>query len=159
MIVAYEWMLALHVTGAFLFLGGGVLAAIVSVIARGQTKPSEIAALLRIARIAVPLVGVGAILTLTLGFALVGHGHEFRLSAPWVLLAIILWIAAMALGGIGGKADRETRQLAERLASEGDQPSAELSARLRNPKNLILSRGSGVLVIIILALMVWKPGQ
>ncbi len=159
MIVAYEWILALHVTGAFLFLGGGVLAAIVSLLARNQSKPSEIAALLGIARIAVPLVGLGALLTLAFGLCLATRGHEFRLSAPWVIAAIILWVAAMAAGGIGGKADKETRLLAERLASEGDQPSSELDARLRDTRNLVLSWGSGVLVIVILALMVWKPGQ
>jgi uncharacterized membrane protein len=50
------------------------------------------------------------------------------------------------------------RELAERLAAEGDAPSAELAARLRDPVWLALSWGSGVAVIAILALMIWKPG-
>ena len=158
-VAAYEWILALHITGAFLLLGGGVLAAIVSLLARGRSKPSEIAALLGIARFAVPLVGLGAIITITLGLCLIARDDEFRFSAAWIILAIVLWVAAMAAGGIGGKADKETRLLAEKLASTGDQPSIELDARLRDTKSLALNWGSGVLVIVILALMVWKPGQ
>jgi hypothetical protein len=62
------------------------------------------------------------------------------------------------MGGAGGKGERRVRQLAERLAASGDAPNAELSAQLRDPTRLALSWGSGVLVILILVLMIWKPG-
>jgi hypothetical protein len=65
---------------------------------------------------------------------------------------------ANALGGAGGGRDKRTRELAEQLAAGGDQPSAELRARLRDPLTLALSWGSGIVVIAILALMIWKPG-
>ena len=65
---------------------------------------------------------------------------------------------ANALGGIGGGREKKTRELAERLAAEGDAPSAELTARLRDPVWLALSWGSGIVILVILALMIWKPG-
>jgi hypothetical protein len=65
---------------------------------------------------------------------------------------------ASALGGIGGRRERATRELAERLAAEGDAPSAELRARMRDALTLALSWGSGVVIVAILALMIWKPG-
>ena len=54
--------------------------------------------------------------------------------------------------GIAGRA------LAEQLAAEGDVTSVELRGRLRDPATLALSYGSGLAVVAILALMVWKPG-
>jgi uncharacterized membrane protein len=69
-----------------------------------------------------------------------------------------LWVLSNALGGIGGGREKKVRALAERLAAEGDAPSPELSARLRDPVWLALSWGSGIVVIAILALMIWKPG-
>jgi hypothetical protein len=70
----------------------------------------------------------------------------------------VLWVYANATGGIGGKREDETRKLAERLAAEGDMPSAELSSRLRDPVTLTLEYSSGLAVVVILVLMVWKPG-
>jgi hypothetical protein len=67
-------------------------------------------------------------------------------------------VLSNALGGVGGGREKRTRQLAERLAAEGDAPSQELSARLRDPVCLALSWGSGVVIVAILALMIWKPG-
>jgi uncharacterized membrane protein len=76
-----------------------------------------------------------------------------------VILALVLWVVANALGGAGGRREKVTRQLAERLAAEGDAPSAELRARMRDRLTLALSWGSGIVVIAILALMIWKPGH
>jgi hypothetical protein len=38
----YQWLLALHVTGAFLLMGGGVIASILNLAALGRDRPSEI---------------------------------------------------------------------------------------------------------------------
>jgi hypothetical protein len=67
-------------------------------------------------------------------------------------------VLANAAGGIGGRRDKETRLVAERLEAEGDARSPELRARLRDPVSLGLSYGSGLMVLAILALMIWKPG-
>ena len=60
--------------------------------------------------------------------------------------------------GAGGKRDKETRLLAERLAAGGDTPSGELQARVRDPVALSLNLASSLLGIAILVLMIWKPG-
>jgi uncharacterized membrane protein len=157
-VTRYEWLLFVHVTGAFLFLGGAVVAAVANVGALTRERPSEIAALLGLARVAVRIVGAGVALTLIFGLWLVHEAHYGYLDG-WVVASLVLWVVANALGGIGGRRDRETRELAERLASEGDAPSPELRARLRDPLTLALSWGSGVVLLAILALMIWKPGS
>jgi uncharacterized membrane protein len=153
----YEWALFLHVTGAFLLLGGAVIAGVFNIAAIRRERPSEIAALLRLTRWGVVAVSIGVLMTLAFGIWLVdivGYGY----GETWIVLAFVLWLLANALGGIGGKRDKETRLLAERLAAEGDSPAPELRMRLRDPVTLGLSWGSGLLFVVVLALMIWKPG-
>jgi uncharacterized membrane protein len=153
----YHWLVFLHVTGAFLVLGGAVIGGIFNIFALGSERPSEIVVLFRMVRFAVSAISLGMLLTLGFGLWLV-HEADYGWGETWVVLALVLWVLANALGGIGGKRERATRELAERLAAQGDTPSPELRARMRDPVTLALSWGSGVVLIVVLALMIWKPG-
>jgi uncharacterized membrane protein len=153
----YDWLLFLHVLGAFLVLGGAVMAGVFNFAALRRERPSEIALLFKFARVAVASIGIGLALTLVLGLWLV-HDVGYGWGQTWIVLALVLWVLANALGGIGGRRERKTRELAERLAAAGDAPSPELTARLRDPVWLALSWGSGIVIVVILALMIWKPG-
>ena len=153
----YHWLVFLHVTGAFLVLGGAVFAGILNFVAMRRDRPSEVVALYGLIRYAAAAIGAGMFVTLGLGLWLVAD-VDYSWGDTWIILALILWAVAGALGGQGGKRERETRELAERLAAEGDAPSPELRARMHDPVTLALSWGSGVVVLVILALMIWKPG-
>jgi len=155
----YQWLLFLHVTGAFLLVGGTVVAGTLNIAAQRRQRPSEVALLLGLTRFAVPAISAGALLTIVFGLWLVhtapfGYGY----GQAWVIGAVVLWVVANAMGGAGGKRERRTRQLSQRLAAEGDAPSPELKASLRDPLTLALSYGSGVAIVAILILMIWKPG-
>jgi uncharacterized membrane protein len=153
----YDWLLFLHMTGAFMVLGGAVMAGIFNFAALRRERPSEVVVLFRLTRFAVKSITIGMVVALAFGLWLVSEA-DFSWGDTWIVLALILWVVANALGGAGGGRDKRTRELAERLAAAGDQPSPELRARLRDPLTLALSWGSGVVVIAILALMIWKPG-
>ena len=153
----YGWLLFLHITGAFCFLGGAVTAAVINVAAQTRERPSEVAALMRMTRVVVIVVGVGSIMTLVFGLWLV-HDVGYGYGDGWIVAALILWAVAAALGGAGGTRERETRFLAERLAAEGDTPSAELHSRMRDPATLAMSYGAGIGLLVVLVLMIWKPG-
>ena len=153
----YQWLLFLHVTGAFLVLGGAVFAGILNFFAMRRDRPSEVVVLYGLVRYAAAAIGAGMFVTLGIGLWLV-EDVDYSWGDAWIVLALILWAVAGALGGQGGKRERETRELAERLAAEGDTPSPELRARMRDPVTLALSWGSGLVVLAILALMIWKPG-
>lgn len=146
-------------TGAFLLLGGAVFAAILNFAALRRERPSEIVVLYGLVRIAVASISAGMLLTIVFGLWLVADLDFVKWSNTWVILALVGWVLANALGGMGGRREKGTRLLAERLAAEGDAPSAELRARMRDPLTLALSWGSGVVAIAILALMIWKPGH
>jgi uncharacterized membrane protein len=153
----YDWLLFLHMTGAFLVIGGAVMAGVFNFSALRSERPSEVVLFFRFARLAVAAIGVGMVLTLGFGLWLV-HDVGYGWGETWIVLALVLWVLSNALGGIGGNREKRVREFAERLTAEGDVPSPELSARLRDPVWLGVSWGSGVVVIAILALMIWKPG-
>ena len=153
----YDWLLFLHMTGAFLVIGGAVMAGVFNFSAVRSERPSDVVLFFRFARLAVTAIGVGMVLTLGFGLWLV-HDAGYGWGETWIVLALVLWVLSNAMAGIGGNREKQVRQLAERLTAEGDVPSPELSARLRDPVWLALSWGSGIFVIAILALMIWKPG-
>jgi uncharacterized membrane protein len=154
----YQWLLMLHVTGAFFLLGGSLIAGLLHFFALRSNRPSEIAELLGLVRVALPVLLLGALMTLVLGLWLVHHvGYSY--GTFWVWGAIVLWVAANALGKFGGDKQAQARKLAERLAGEGDGASSELRALLRDPLSNVLNWGAGVAVYAILALMIWKPGR
>jgi uncharacterized membrane protein len=158
LVSGYQWLLMLHVTGAFFLLGGSIVAALLSVLSLRTSRPSEIAQLLGLIRFALPVLLLGSLLTIVLGLWLVHHvGYSF--GAFWVWGAIVLWVAANGLGQMGGKKQEQARKLARQLAGEGDGESAELRALLRDPVANAMSWGAGVAIYLILVLMIWKPGQ
>jgi uncharacterized membrane protein len=154
----YQWLLFFHVTGAFFLLGGIVVAGLLNLAAIStDRRPSEVATLYGLIRFAVPLIGLGLLLTLAIGLWLVSEA-DFSYGDTWVVVALILWVVASALGNIDGRYQRKTGELAQRLAAEGDAPSAELRTRLRNPLALAISYGSGLVAFAVLGIMIWKPG-
>jgi uncharacterized membrane protein len=153
----YQWLLALHVTGAFLLLGGGVVAATLNIAALRRERPSEIVLLYGLIRVAVVAIMIGTLFAFVFGLWLV-HEAGYGYGDGWVVAAIVLLIVANALGGIGGRRDEHTARFARDLAEAGDAPSPELQARVRDPVSLALSYSSGLILVAILAIMIWKPG-
>jgi uncharacterized membrane protein len=154
----YEWLLFFHVTGAFFLIGGIVVAGLLNFAAVAtDRRPSEVATLYGLIRFALPLIGLGLLLTLAIGLWLVSEA-DYGYGDAWVVASLVLWVLASALGNIDGRYQRETGELAQRLAGEGDMPSQELRARLRNPLALAISYGSGLMAFAVLGIMIWKPG-
>jgi uncharacterized membrane protein len=153
----YQWLLVFHVTGAFLLLGGATVAAVLNIAALRRDRPSEIALLFGLIRLAVVPIMVGALVALVFGLWLV-HEANYGFGDGWVVVALVLFLLGNALGGIGGRRDERTARFARELAASGDRPSTELHARVRDPLSLALSYGSGLVLVAVLALMIWKPG-
>jgi uncharacterized membrane protein len=145
-----------HVAFAILFLVGIAAAAVFNVRALAAPRPSAVVREFRRVRPIALIVSLALLGALATGLVLV-HRRGYAYGDGWILASIVLWVLANALGGIGGGRDRRTRELAERLAAEGDAPSDDLRRRVRDPVSLALSYGAGAAGIAIFVLMLTKP--
>jgi uncharacterized membrane protein len=146
-----------HLLGAFVFVAGVVVAGVAHEAARRCRHPNEIALLLGLARVAVLLVGLGAVVVLAFGLWLVDlSGHS--LSEPWLVAALALFAAALALGAAGGRKPRQARRLAARLTESGRGASPELYGLLGDRPSAAANYLGALMIVIIIALMVWRPG-
>lgn len=149
-------LVLLHLLGAFLFVGGSLVAGMLRVAAMRRERPAEIALLLRAVRPAVPLVAGGLVVTIAFGAWLV-EDIGFDWGATWLSVTFVLVAWMLVVGAVAGRGDRQTRELAERLAAGGTERSDELRARLRDPLNLALNASMLAATVAIIALMVLKP--
>jgi hypothetical protein len=70
---------------------------------------------------------------------------------------ILLFIAALALGGVGGRRPKQARLLASRLAEQDAASDGELRAFLDDRVSRAENYGSLILALAIIAVMVLKP--
>jgi uncharacterized membrane protein len=135
----YDWLLAIHVLGAFVLVASlVVLWALVF-----ATRPA--APLLGgnapklLGDVGGPLVGVGMGVTIIFGIWLALNVDRYELWDGWIIGAIVLWVFA---GWAGGEAGRRFRE----------DPVGSRDAAIR------FQVLNSVAVLLILILMVWKPG-
>jgi hypothetical protein len=151
-----QWLLLAHLLSAFAFVSGAVAAGVIQIAAIKAERPAEIALLLRLVRVPVAIVTLGALATLVFGFSLV-HQLHLPQSLLWIRLAFVFWILSMVLGGLGGRRARHAREYAERMAGGENLPEARLRELVADPWSVGLSTASFVVVLAIIVLMVWQP--
>jgi uncharacterized membrane protein len=149
-------MLFLHILGALAFVAGVAVAGVAFEAARRRERSEEIALLLGLTRVGVLMVVTGGAVLLVFGLRLVDTG-DFGWGTGWIDGALGLFVAAIALGAIGGQRPKQARLLATRLAAEGRQASPELRALLDDRLSRATNYLAAAIVVAILALMVFKP--
>jgi uncharacterized membrane protein len=135
----YDWLLFLHVLGAFLAVGA--LTALWALIL-GTREPQPLLdgpSAGTYGRIGGILVGAGMVVALVFGIWLAIDVESYQLWDGWILASLVLW----AIGGwAGGKAGK---------AFESD-PVGGRAAGIR------YQAINSIAVLVILVLMIWKPG-
>ena len=147
----YEWALLFHLIGVVLFFSGAAVATAAFEAARRREQPSDVAALLGLARIGAVLVGVGTLVLLPFGLWLVDLG-DWGFGSGWVSASLALLIVAAVLGAIGGQRPKRARLLARAGGSD------DLRRLLDDPITRVLNAASGAAAVAVLVLMVFKPG-
>jgi uncharacterized membrane protein len=145
-----------HILGVMLFVAGIVVAGAAFEAARRKQRPSEIALLLGLTRVGVVLVAVGTLLAGVFGLWLV-HLGGWGYGTGWVDASIVLFLVVIGLGGVGGRRPKEARLLASRLAEQDVGSSGELRALLDDRVSRAENYGSLSLILVIVALMCFKP--
>jgi uncharacterized membrane protein len=152
----YNVALVLHLLGAITFVAGIVVVGVAFEAARRREEAAEIALLLSITRIGVLLVALGTLLIAVFGLWLV-HLGSWGYGSGWVDTSIGLYLAALALGGLGGQRPKQARRLATELAERQAPVNGELRARLDDPISRAANYASLVLILAIVVIMVFKP--
>ncbi|MCP9488200.1 MAG: hypothetical protein MSC30_20355 [Gaiellaceae bacterium MAG52_C11] len=135
----YDWLLFLHVLGAFLAVGA--LTALWALVLGTRTAAPLLGAdsTMRFGRGAGILVGVGMGVALVFGIWLAIDVDGYELWDAWILASLVLWAFAAWAGGASGKAF-------------GGDPVDGRRAGIR------YQALNSVGVLVILVLMIWKPG-
>jgi uncharacterized membrane protein len=157
MVSTYTIALFLHLLGVLLFTAGIALAGVPFEVARRREDPAGIAVILVLARVGALLAVAGSAVVLACGLWLV-HLGRFGYDVLWVKGAIALLLAAFVLGGVAGQRPKRARLHAARLAAAGAPADAELRRLLNDRVSLVANYVSGLIVLAILGLMVFKPG-
>ena len=135
----YDWLLFLHVLSSFLVVGS-LTALWALILASGSGAPGlPPASAMRFGRIAGIVVGAGMGGAIVFGVWLAIDVDGYELWDPWILASLLIWLLAGWAGGEAGK------------AFERD-PVAGRRAGIR------FQAVNSVAVLVILVLMIWKPG-
>jgi uncharacterized membrane protein len=134
----YDWLLFLHVLGAFLAVGAltALWALILSTRGTALIDPPSAMTYGRFFGI---LVGVGMVSALVFGIWLAIDVDGYELWDGWILASLLLWAIG---GGAGGQAGK---------AFEADPIAGRA-------KGIRFQAINSVAVLLILVLMIWKPG-
>lgn len=135
----YDWLLFLHVLGAFLVVGA--LTALWALVLGTRTEAPLFGAdsTMRFGRTAGILVGVGMGVALVFGIWLAIDVDGYELWDAWILASLVLWVLATWAGGASGR------------AFGGDAGGGRRAGIRYQALNSV-----GVLAILVL--MIWKPG-
>jgi hypothetical protein len=154
-----DWMLALHVLSAFSYVAGVVIFWVVIVAARRVDTPDRTLSFGPVTRVADAAIGIGAGGTILLGIWLAFSIGDYDIWDPWIVAALVLWVIAAAIGLRTGKAYGPSVKKAQELNASGQTgPSGELLALNRTSQGLMLQAIASLVLVLILADMIWKPG-
>jgi hypothetical protein len=135
----YDWLLFLHVLSAFVLVGA--LTALWGLVL--ATRPSapmlDAAGAMRFGRIGGPLVGVGMMGTIIFGVWLAIYVDGYELWDGWILASLVLWGFAGWSGGAAGK-------------------EFQRDAVGRRRAVIRLQALNSLAILVMLVLMIWKPG-
>jgi uncharacterized membrane protein len=134
----YDWLLFLHVLGAFALITMSLTVHGLYLVATRQRRPSDVGRFLRPVQLVGPNIGTAGLVTLAFGIWLVVDvGYDW--GEAWIVVSLVLFAIGLAAGSFLGKALAPAGMLAGRLASQGDRPSEELSRLLRSPRVVALA--------------------
>jgi uncharacterized membrane protein len=154
-----EWVLALHVLSAFAFVAGLVLFWVLIVAVRSADTPEETIRMEPVAKVGNAAIGIGAGGTILLGIWLAFSFGGYDIWDPWIIIALVLWVVAGAVGQRTGAAYLEGMNKAKELQAAGQTgPNAELLALNRTSNGVLTHAIASVVLLLIVIDMIWKPG-
>lgn len=154
-----DWILALHVLSAFSLVAGLVLFWVLIVAVRRTDTPEGTTRMEPVVKVGNVAIGFGMGGTIVFGIWLAFSVGGYDIWDGWIIAAIVLWVIAAAVGQRTGNAYMQGMNKAQELQAAGQTgPSAELLAINRTQRGLAMHSLATLIALLILVLMIWKPG-
>ncbi len=148
-------LFVLHILSAVYFALGAVLATIFTLqIPNTPTLTAKARVMGNNSRAARMVIIPGAALAGLSGLVLayIEGPNSFRMfHNGWIIISLVLFVAALVLGGVSGPLAAKLRKRVETEARSGKRPSVELVKALKAPTPYILT---GINLLITVALVV-----
>ena len=153
-----DWILSLHVLSAFALVAAEVAFTVMVVALWRTDSPARVAGMMRVAKTGMLLVMIGMAGTLVFGIWLAISLDAYKLWDGWVIAALILWALGGFLGQKSGEGYTAGGELAEKLSAEGVTSSPELAETFGASRAFWFHNATLIVVLLILIVMIWKPG-
>jgi uncharacterized membrane protein len=114
-----DWLLALHVIGAFAYVAGVVLFWILVVAVRKVDTPEGTIRMEPMVKVGNVAVGIGAGATIVLGIWLAFSFGDYNIWDGWIVAALVLWVLSTVLGQRTGVAYTRGMTKAKELQAAG----------------------------------------
>ena len=155
----YDVLLFVHVLGGFAVLGATAWFWALTITSMRTSRASTVLALGRLVTPATAVVIFGSVVTLVFGIWLTLYVDGYEIYEFWILGAIVLWAVASEAGRRGGQYHQQSiPPLVEAVQAGRGEVTAEWRALRSNRTALTLDAISTVAVLLILVLMIFKPG-
>lgn len=147
----YEVLLFIHIVAVAAWVGGSIMLAFVSGRIQRTGDAAFRARFAKAAGVVGPVIGVSAILILASGIWMVLDSDTIELSQVWVWLGLALFFLSGIVGAVyfAPASDRIVKAL-----EAGQVQEADRRARTFN----LVSRLDTLVLLVIVGLMVFKPG-
>ncbi len=150
----HDWLKFFHILGAFVWVGAVILTN--AMMARASRAPDR-AAVLRLSRelewVGPRLIGPSALVVIGLGIWLVPVEEALSFSQLWIWLSLVLVGVTMVQNAIYSAPEgKRIARLAEQRGAEDPEVRRRLS------RQLWLGRLDLLILVVVLWLMVFKPG-
>ena len=155
-----EFLLIVHIVGAFLIVGGAFTATSLGIYAGSSTSTHTMRLAADLQRkVEFALIVPGSLVVLVFGILLVADSDVIDFSEGWVSASFALWILVTAAGpAVLGRHAKRIKARAEVLIAQGVTESPELQSEYGTPLVKAVSMALDVALIVFVYLMVAKPG-
>ena len=96
-----SWLLLLHILGAVVWMGGGLALSLIGLRVRRSSDPGVVAEFARtLSYLGLRAFTPALVVVLSTGFLMVLVGSGWRLSQPWILIGLALFLVAFLIGAL-----------------------------------------------------------
>jgi uncharacterized membrane protein len=153
-ITTYQWLLAIHIFAAVVWVGGGLTINLLATFAVRSPLPGRKAEFAREAAFVGQRIFAPTSLILLLFGIWIVHHVGYSYSKLWLMLGVIGWLASFAIGiGFLGPT---AKKIDKTIEAEGPD-SAAASALI--DRVLMVARIDAVILTLVVFDMVLKPGS